>query len=125
VPLLDLFWTMLWFFIWIAWLILLFRVFMDIFRSRSSGGAKAGWVAFVVLAPFLGVFVYVIAHGNDMNRRQIAAAAEMQQSQNAYIRQAAGSTSGIAGEIEALVELRNQGVITTEEFNARKADLLA
>lgn len=124
-PLLDLFWTMFWFFILIAWIMLLIRVFVDIFRSDASGIAKAAWALLVIVTPFLGVLVYIIVHGKDMTRRQMAAASEMQQAQNAYIRQAAGSSGGVAGEIESLVELKNQGVLTTEEFNAQKAKLLA
>jgi hypothetical protein len=124
-PILDLFWTILWFFILVAWIMLMFRVFGDIFRSDSSGLAKVVWIFFIIFLPFLGVFVYLIAHGKDMTRRQMAAAVEMQQAQNAYIRQAAGSSAGVAGEIERLVELKNQGVLTTEEFNAQKSKLLS
>ena len=72
-PILGLFWTMMIFFLWIAWLILLFRVFADIFRSDMGGFAKALWSIFVILAPFLGVFIYVIANGRAMGERDIAA----------------------------------------------------
>ena len=72
-PILGLFWTMLWVFLWIAWIMILFRVIFDIFRSHDMGGvAKALWVIFVVIVPFLGVFVYLIARGGSMAERDIA-----------------------------------------------------
>ena len=72
-PLLNVFWTMLWIFLWIAWLFLLFRVFADIFRNHEmSGWGKALWSIFVILVPFLGVLVYIIAHGSDMTKRDIS-----------------------------------------------------
>ena len=74
-PLLGLFWTFLWFFIWIAWIVLLFRVFADLFRNHEmSGWGKALWSIFVILVPFLGVLVYRIAHGHDMQKRDIETA---------------------------------------------------
>src|SRR5215813_1346611 len=74
-PLLDVFWTMLWFFLWILWFFLLFRVLLDIFRSRDLGGwGKAGWVAFVIILPFLGVLVYLIARGRKMTDHDVAEA---------------------------------------------------
>jgi len=66
-PLLDAFWTMMWFFLWVLWFFLLFRIIVDIFRSHDLGGwGKAGWLAFVIILPFLGVFVYLIARGHKM-----------------------------------------------------------
>ena len=74
-PLLDAFFMMMWFFLWILWFFLLFRVIMDIFRSRDLGGwGKAGWLAFVIILPFLGVFVYLIARGHKMAERDAAQA---------------------------------------------------
>src|SRR5215470_11784944 len=74
-PLLDAFITMLWFFLWILWLILLFRIVMDIFASADLGGwGKAGWLIFVIILPFLGVFVYLIARGRTMTERQLRTA---------------------------------------------------
>ncbi len=72
-PLLDLFWTLLWFFLFIAWIWLLIAIFADIFRSEMSGWGKAGWVLFVIILPFLGVLVYLIAHGSDMQNRAMKA----------------------------------------------------
>ena len=68
-PMLGLFWTMMWWFLWIAWIVLVFRVIADIFRSHDMGGfAKALWAIFVIVVPWLGVFVYLIARGESMTR---------------------------------------------------------
>ena len=123
-PILGLFWTMLIFFLWVAWLILLFRVFGDIFRSDMGGGAKALWSIFVILVPFLGVFLYVIANGRAMGERDIAAAQQRESEVQAYIRQTAGGAGG-ADELTKLAALRDQGVLTEEEFSAQKAKLLS
>jgi hypothetical protein len=123
-PILGLFWTMLIFFLWVAWLILLFRVFGDIFRSDMGGGAKALWSIFVILVPFLGVFIYVIANGRAMSERDIAAAQQRESEVQAYIRQTAGGAGG-ADELTKLAALRDQGVLTEEEFSAQKAKLLS
>jgi hypothetical protein len=123
-PILGLFWTMLIFFLWVAWLILLFRVFIDIFRSDMGGFAKALWSIFVILAPFLGVFIYLIANGRKMGERDIAAAQQQEAATQAYIRQTVGSGSN-ADELAKLSSLRDQGVLTDEEFAAQKAKLLS
>ena len=124
-PLLGVFWTMMIFFLWFAWLMLLFRVFADIFRNRDMGGwGKALWSIFVILVPFLGVFVYVIAHGKEMTQRDIAAAQESDAQFRAYVQETAGSGSA-AGELEKLAGLRDSGAITEQEFAAQKAKLLA
>ena len=123
-PILGLFWTMMIFFLWIAWLILLFRVFGDIFRSDMGGGAKALWSIFVILAPFLGVFIYVIANGRAMGERDIATAQQREAEMQAYIRESAGGAGG-ADELAKLAALRDQGVLTEEEFSAQKAKLLS
>jgi len=121
---LDFFWLMLWAFLWIIWIMLLFRVFADIFRSDQSGWAKAGWTIFVIVAPFLGVLIYLIAQGGNMASRDMETAKAMDEMQREYIRNAAGSGS-TATEIESLASLRDRGVITDEEFQAQKAKLLA
>ncbi|HUK71281.1 MAG TPA: PLDc N-terminal domain-containing protein [Streptosporangiaceae bacterium] len=70
-PMLNLFLTMMWFFLWALWLFLLFWIFLDIFRSRDlSGWAKAGWLIFVIVLPYLGVFIYLIARGGSMQERR-------------------------------------------------------
>lgn len=124
-PLLGLFWTMLYWFLWIAWLILLFQVIVDIFRSDDMGGwAKALWSIFVIFAPFLGVFVYLIARGRSMGERRAREAQRNEAATRAYIREAAGS-GGTAEELEKLARLRQDGVISEQEFERQKAKLLA
>ncbi|MFF8594057.1 SHOCT domain-containing protein [Streptomyces sp. NPDC015220] len=126
-PLLSAFWTMLWFFLWIMWFVLLFRVVTDIFRDDTMNGwAKAGWLVFCIVLPFLGVFVYVIARGRSMGRREIAQARKQQEAFNDYIRETAGGGSGSrVDELARLSDLRTRGEITDEEFARAKAMILA
>ncbi|MGP4086949.1 SHOCT domain-containing protein [Streptomyces sp. KR55] len=121
-PLLGAFWTMLWFFLWIMWFILLFRIIVDIFRDdRLSGWAKAGWLVFCIVLPFLGVLVYVIARGKNMGRREVAQARAQQEEFNAYIREtAAGGRPSSIDELARLSEIRARGDITDEEFRRAK-----
>src|SRR5271166_2199565 len=91
-PILDFFLTMLYFFLFVIWIWLLIAVFIDIFRSHDIGGfAKALWVIFVIILPFLGVFVYLIARGGKMHEREAKQAAEQQKSFDAYVKEAAGT----------------------------------
>jgi hypothetical protein len=125
-PILDFFWAMLWFFLFIIWIWLLITVFVDIFRNDSLGGwGKALWVIFVILLPFLGVFIYLIVYGGSMQDRSAREAAAAQHAQNEYIRQVAG-TSGdsTADQLAKLNDLKNQGVLTQDEFDQQKAKLL-
>jgi ABC-type multidrug transport system fused ATPase/permease subunit len=126
-PVLDAFLTMLYFFLFIIWIWLLITVFIDIFRSRDMGGmAKALWVIFVIILPFLGVFVYLIARGSKMHERAAAQAAEQQKQFDAYVRQAAGTEgTDSASQLAKLADLKSQGVITDAEFEAQKAKVLA
>ena len=125
-PILGVFWTMLWIFLWVAWLFVLFRVIFDIFRSRDMGGwGKALWVIFVMVVPFLGVFVYLIARGHSMADRDLEQAKAQRASFDAYVRDAAGSTGGTADELSKLADLKAQGVITDAEFEQQKAKILA
>jgi hypothetical protein len=125
-PLLGLFWTMLWFFLWIAWIVLLFRVFADIFRSRDMGGwAKALWSIFVIVVPFLGVLVYIIARGHSMVDRDIARAQEQDAAFRSYVQDVASSSGGTADELSKLADLKSRGVISDAEFEQQKAKLLA
>jgi hypothetical protein len=125
-PLLGLFWTMMWFFIWIAWLMLLFRVIADIFRSRDIGGfAKALWLIFVICLPLIGALIYVIARGHSMDQRDIERAQAQKQSFDEYVRQTAGTGTSSAAEVEKLANLRDQGVITEAEFQQEKAKVFA
>ncbi len=123
-PLLGIFWSIFVFFLFFAWLILLFRVFADIFRSDMGGIAKAIWSIFVILVPFLGVLIYVIVHGDGMRSRDIADAQQSEAAFRSYVQQAAGS-GGVATELSKLSDLRASGALTEAEFEAQKAKLLA
>jgi len=124
VPLLDLFWTMLWFFLFIAWIWLLISILVDIFRSDMGGFGKALWVVFVIILPFLGVLVYLIAHGGEMQKRAVDQAVTQQRAQQAYIQDAAGSGGSSADELEKLAGLHQKGVLTDEEFATQKSKVL-
>jgi len=125
-PILGLFWTMLWLFLWIAWIVILFRVIADIFRSSDMGGwGKGLWMIFVILVPFLGVFIYVIARGHSMADRDLERATAQQAAFRSYVQDAAGSGGGAAEELSKLANLKAQGVITDAEFEQQKAKLLA
>ena len=123
-PLLGVFWTMLEFFLFFVWIWLLIIVFGDIFRSRDLGGfAKALWVIFVIVIPLLGVLVYLIARGGGMQERAVERAQQQDQAFQAYVQQAAGSSS-TADEVAKLADLKASGAITEEEFQTGKAKIL-
>lgn len=124
-PLLDAFLTMLYFFLWILWIFLVFRIFSDIFRSRDlSGWGKAGWLVLVIVLPFLGVFIYVLARGGSMHDRDVAQARAQNEAFQSYVREAAGTASS-ADQLAKLADLRQRGVIDEAEFTAEKARILA
>jgi hypothetical protein len=119
-PFLDLFWTMLIFFCWIIWFWLLITIFADIFRRREiGGGAKTLWIIFVIVLPFLGVFIYLIAQHDGIAERSINQAQAQQAQMDDYIRSTAGS-GGAATEIEKAKSLLDAGAITAEEYAAIK-----
>ena len=126
-PILDAFLTMLYFFLFIIWIWLLIMVFMDVFRSHDMGGwAKALWVIFIIVLPFLGVFVYLIARGGSMHERAAAQAAEQQKAFDQYVKQAAGTPGeSSADQLHKLADLKTQGVLTDAEFESQKAKILA
>jgi len=124
-PLLDLFWAMLWFFLFITWIWLLISIFGDIFRSDMGGFGKAMWVIFVIIVPFLGVLIYLIAHGGDMQKRGLEQAASQQRAQQEYIQSVAGSGGSSAAELEKLADLHKQGVLSDEEFASQKSKVLS
>jgi ABC-type multidrug transport system fused ATPase/permease subunit len=126
-PVLDAFLTILYFALFFIWIWLFVMVVFDIFRSHDMGGfAKALWVIFIIILPFLGVLVYLIARGGSMHERQARDAAAQQKAFDAYVRQTAGSSgSSAADELSKLADLRSQGVLTDQEFEAQKAKLLA
>ncbi|WP_371483050.1 SHOCT domain-containing protein [Kitasatospora sp. NBC_00315] len=130
-PLLSLFWSMLEFFLLILWFFLLFKIISDIFRSRDMGGwGKAGWTVFVILLPFLGVFVYLIARGNSMAQRDLEQAQAADAAFKSYVRTAAadqggGGAASPAGDLAKLADLRSTGAISEAEFQRAKEKLLA
>ncbi|WP_105974562.1 SHOCT domain-containing protein [Streptomyces geranii] len=125
-PLLGAFWTMMWVFLWILWIILLFRVLGDVFRDDDlSGWAKTGWTLFLLVLPFLGILVYLIVRGRDMGKREHQAARARQDSLDAYIRQTATGTGGHADELAKLSELKNKGDLTEAEFQHAKEKVLS
>ncbi len=126
-PLADLFGTMLGLFIFFIWFWLLIVIFGDIFRSRDmGGGAKALWVIFVIVLPFLGIFVYLIARGGKMHERAEQAAQQQQKAFDDYVKQTAGAGgSNSADQLAKLADLKAQGVLTDAEFEAQKAKILS
>jgi hypothetical protein len=124
-PLFDLFWTMLWLFLFIAWIWLLISVYADVFRSDDMGGGKkAFWVVFVTVLPYLGVLVYLLARGGSMNERMARQAIRAQEARESYIREVAGPLPSTADEIDKLVRLHDKGAISAAEFEAQKKKLL-
>ncbi|MFG2827228.1 SHOCT domain-containing protein [Streptomyces sp. NPDC048434] len=128
-PLLNAFWTMCLIFVWILWLVLLFRIIGDIFRSRDlNNWAKTGWLVLVIVVPFLGVFVYVLVRGHGMSDREVAQAERQQKQLQAYLRDTVTTgdeAGGHADSLAKLAELKNHGDITEEEFQKAKAKILA
>jgi hypothetical protein len=124
-PLLNLFWTILWFAVMVGWIMTLFLVIMDVFRSRDMGGwGKALWLLLVLVLPVLGVLIYLLARGNTMTERSAAEIAANERSMRAYVQDAAGGSTP-ADELTKLAALRDQGVITDADFQAAKARILA
>jgi ABC-type multidrug transport system fused ATPase/permease subunit len=123
-PLLNLFWTMLMIFLFVFWIFILIQIVVDIFRSHDMGGwAKALWLIFILILPFLGVLVYLIARGGKMQQHQVEAAKEQQQAFNSYVQQAAGTST--ADQLATLAKLKDDGTLTDAEFEAQKAKLLS
>ena len=124
-PLLDLFWTMLELFLWILWFFLLFRILTDIFRSQDMNGwAKAAWIVFVIILPFLGVLIYVIARGHSMTQRDMEQAQKNDAAFRSYVRSAAQPEGGSADQLATLADLHSQGVLSDTEFQKAKEKLL-
>jgi hypothetical protein len=124
-PFLDIFWTMLIFFFWIIWIWLLIIVFADIFRRRDlGGGAKTLWIIFVVILPYLGVFIYLITQGQQMAERKAQDVQAYQDQFDERVRAVAGGGGGAAAEIERAKQLLDSGAITQAEFDAIKQKAL-
>ena len=123
----QVFWSMLWFFLFFIWIWLLIMVFADIFRSRDLGGfAKFLWVIFVIFVPYLGVFVYLIARGHKMGEHAAQQAAEQEAATRQYVQQVAQTSSdSAADQVAKLADLRAKGSISDAEYEAAKAKALA
>jgi hypothetical protein len=122
-PLLNVFLSMLYFFLFVLWIFLVFSVLVDVFRSHDLGGlAKALWVIFIIVLPFLGVLAYLLVRGGSMHERSAQAAAAQDAAMKSYIQEAAGT--GTADELAKLAQLRDSGVISATEFDAQKSRLL-
>jgi Short C-terminal domain/Phospholipase_D-nuclease N-terminal len=122
----QVFWSMLWFFLFFIWIWLLIVIFGDIFRSDDlSGWGKALWSLFIIVLPYLGVFVYLIARGHKIQEHHLREAQAQEAAMRQYVQNVAGSEGGgTAGEIARLADLRDRGVISEDEFQQAKAKAL-
>jgi hypothetical protein len=111
-PFLDVLWTLFIFFLWVIWFWLLFTVFIDVFRRHDiGGGKKVLWLIFVIIVPFLGVFIYILTQNDGMTQRNLDRAKAQQSQFDSYVRETAGS-GGAATEIANAKQLLDQGAIT-------------
>jgi hypothetical protein len=125
-PFLDVFWSMIVFFLWVLWFWLLFGIFGDIFRRHDlSGWGKTGWLIFTIALPFLGVFVYVITQNDGMTRRNLERSSAQRAQFDDYVRQAAADGGGAAEQIERAKALLDSGAISDAEFEVIKRKALA
>ena len=126
-PFLDVLWTMVIFFCWVVWIWMMILILSDVFRRDISGWAKAGWVAFLIILPFLGALIYLIAQGKGMTERRIRDAQVSQANFDDYVRTVAadGGSAGSAAEIERAKALLDSGTIDQGEFEKLKAKALS
>jgi hypothetical protein len=124
-PFLDVLWTIVIFFVWVAWLMILFRLLGDVFRRHDiSGWGKAAWLVFLIVLPFLGVLIYLIANGEAMRKRDVEHARAARSEFDDYVKSVSAS-GGPAAEIDKAKQLLDSGAITQAEFDAIKAKALA
>jgi hypothetical protein len=115
---------MLWFFLFFLWIMLIFHVIGDVFTSGDlSGLAKAMWTIFIIFLPFLGIFVYLIARGDEMTQHRIDAMRAQESAVQDYIRSSAGATSA-ADQLQSLADLHTAGKLTDDEFTAAKNSVI-
>lgn len=125
-PFLNILWSMILFFAWVIWIWMMIIILSDVFRRKDiSGWGKAAWIVFLIVLPFLGVLVYLIAQHDGMTRRSEEAAQAQKAQFDDYVRNTAGGGGGSAAEIEKAKQLLDSGAITQEEFEALKAKALA
>lgn len=125
-PVLDLFWTMFEIFAFVIWFWLLFVVLTDVFRSHDlSGFGKAGWTIFVIFLPVIGILTYLIFRGRSMHERSARQATQQEDAFRSYVQDAAGSSPSSADQLAKLADLRQRGVITSDEFEQEKTKVLS
>ncbi len=120
-------WSLLWFFLFFVWIMLIFTIFGDIIRSDDmGGGAKAIWSIFIIFLPFLGIFIYLIARGGGMGERQVAAAEKQNEAMQEYIRSTTGGAAGTsqADQLAKLADLHTSGKIDDAEYATAKAKVI-
>ena len=121
----DLLWTTIVIFFMVVYFMILFQVIVDVFRRDASGWNKALWMLFILVAPFLSLFIYLIVNGDHMGRRQMEDAADAQARQAEYIRGVAGGGGGASEEIARAKQLLDSGAISQAEFDQLKGKALA
>jgi hypothetical protein len=128
-PFMDVLWTMIIFFCWVIWIWMIIVILSDVFRRRDiSGWAKAAWTVFLIVVPFLGVLIYLIANHDGITERRVKDAQAAQSQFDDYVRSVAGSEGGAGGaaaEIAKAKELLDSGAIDQAEFDALKRKVLA
>jgi len=125
-PFLDVLWTMIIFFCWVVWIWMMVVILTDVFRRRDIGGvAKAAWVVFLIVLPFLGVLVYLIARGDNMAQHAVADAEARDAAFQSYVKEAAGTTTSSADQLTQLASLKSAGHLTDAEYETAKAKILA
>jgi hypothetical protein len=125
-PFLNILWTMIIFFAWVVWIWMMITILSDVFRRRDiSGWGKAAWIVFLIVLPFLGVLVYLIAHHEGMAERNVKQAQAAQADFDQYVKTVAKDGGGAATEIEKAKQLLDSGAIDRAEFDALKANALA
>ena len=125
-PFLNILWSMIIFFLWVAWIWMMIAILSDVFRRRDlSGWGKAGWTAFLIILPFLGALIYLVSHGDGMAERNVRQAQAAQADFDDHVKSAAGIGGGAAAEIEKAKALLDSGAINQAEFDALKAKALA
>jgi hypothetical protein len=125
-PFLDVFWTMIIFFLWVIWIWFLIAILSDVFRRHDiGGGSKALWCFFIIFLPVLGALTYLIVNGQGMAQRNVKEAQVARSQTDDYIRSVAGSSSGATGEIERAKQLLDSGAINADEYASLKAKALA
>jgi Short C-terminal domain/Phospholipase_D-nuclease N-terminal len=125
-PFLNILWSMILFFAWVIWIWMMIIILSDVFRRKDiSGWGKAAWIVFLIVLPFLGVLIYLIAQHDGMTKRSEEAAQAQKAQFDDYVRTTAGGGGGAAAEIDKAKQLLDSGAITQDEFAALKAKALA